>query len=205
MGLDIWFREDIRNTLLAANEASSATAEAAKSQDVRTLDLIAERLRGELSEDNQALVDALHDAAVGNIDAMRQYRRGYKAALTTVALAFGLSPAIISGHQKDVLEVQARMVNEARPAGREESDVRSALTEDERALVCYALEHLGGKFNIRDLAEAFKGRISQRRIEQLSRAWEARGWLVAGPTRADGKTVTDELKKLADHRQSGSC
>jgi hypothetical protein len=74
----------------------------------------------------------------------------------------------------------------------------SSLTGDEQELVRYALEHLGGKFNIHDLAEAFKGRVSQRRIEQLSRAWEARGWLVAGPTRADGKAVTDELRKLAN-------
>jgi hypothetical protein len=59
--------------------------------------------------------------------------------------------------------------------------------------VCYALEHLGGKFNIRDLAEAFRGHISQRRIEQLSRQWESLGWLVAGPTRADGKSITEEL------------
>jgi hypothetical protein len=60
------------------------------------------------------------------------------------------------------------------------------------------LEHLSGKFNIRDLAEAFRGRISQRRIEQLAQAWEARGWLVARPTRADGKTITNELKELAN-------
>jgi DNA segregation ATPase FtsK/SpoIIIE-like protein len=74
----------------------------------------------------------------------------------------------------------------------------SPLAGDERELVRYALKHLGGKFNIRALAEAFSGRISQRRIEQLSRSWEARGWLVAGPTRADGKTITDELRELAD-------
>jgi hypothetical protein len=60
------------------------------------------------------------------------------------------------------------------------------------------LEHLGSKFNIHDLAEAFKGQVSQRQVEQLSRAWEARGWLVAGPTRADGKTIADELRELAD-------
>ena len=77
------------------------------------------------------------------------------------------------------------------------------LSAEERELVRYALEHLGGKFNIRALAEAFRGRVSQRRIERLSRQWEARGWLVAGPTRADGKRITDELKKLADYRQSG--
>ena len=69
---------------------------------------------------------------------------------------------------------------------------------DEQELVRYAMEHLGGKFNIRDLAEAFRGRISQRRIEQLSRQWEARGWLVAGPTRADGKRITAELANLAE-------
>ncbi len=73
----------------------------------------------------------------------------------------------------------------------------SPLTGDEQELVHYALEHLGGKFNIHDLAEAFRGRVSQRRIERLSRQWEARGWLSAGPTRADGKTVTPELCKLA--------
>jgi hypothetical protein len=96
MGLDIFFLEDIRNAILAANEASSATAEVATSQNVRTLDLIAEKLRKELSEDtNRVLLDALHAAAVGNMDAMRHYRRGYRAALVTLALAFGLSPAII--------------------------------------------------------------------------------------------------------------
>ena len=130
MGLDIWFVEDIRNALLAANEASSATAEAATSgstlrpfdeaqgrlssgqalrqgsgqaglttdQDTRTLDRIAKELREELPEGtSRALLDALHAAAVGNVDTLKHYRRGYQAALVTLALAFGLSPAIIEG------------------------------------------------------------------------------------------------------------
>ena len=202
MGLDVWFREDVRNALLAANEASSATAEVATSQDARTLDLIAERLRGELSEDDQALLDALHNVAVANVDALKHYRRGYRAALVTLALAFGLSPAIITGHQRDALEVQARPVGEARPISKG-SDAPSKLADDERALVCYAVEHLGGKFNIRDLAEAFRGYISQRRIEQLSRQWEACGWLVAGPTRADGKMITKRLLVVATAQPSG--
>lgn len=130
MSLDIWFGEDIRNAILAANEASSATAEAATSQDPRTLDLIAERLREELPEGSRALLEALHTAAVGNVDAMKHYRQGYKAALTTMALAFGLSPAIIAshGHQRDVLEVQARTVGKGLPAGRE-NDALPALSE----------------------------------------------------------------------------
>ncbi len=95
-----------------------------------------------------------------------------------------------------ITEVQTFWVDKERVLGSRREPV-SPLAGDEQELVRYALEYLGGKFNIHDLAAAFKGRISQRRIEQLSRAWEARGWLVAGPTRADGKTITDELKELA--------
>lgn len=210
MGLDIFFSEDIRNALLAANEASSATAAVATGQDIRTLDRITERLRGELSEDSQVLLEALRDAAVGNVDAVRHYRHGYKAALTTVALSFGLSPALIVGQsntlalgvQDKALEVEGRMVRKSLPVVGEASNASSStLAGDERALVCYALEHLGGKFNTRDLAEAFKGRISQRRIEQLSRQWESLGWLVAGRTRADGKRITRRLLVVATLQQ----
>ena len=61
MGLDIYCKADIANALLAAEEASSATA--------------------------AALVDM-----VGDPTRLRAYREGYRAALATVALAFGLSP-----------------------------------------------------------------------------------------------------------------
>jgi hypothetical protein len=96
-----------------------------------------------------------------------------------------------------ITEVQTFWVDKGRISESVNQQV-SPLSAEEQELVRYALEHLGGKFNIRDLAEAFKGRISQRQIEGLSRAWEARGWLAAGPTRADGKAITDELKGLAD-------
>lgn len=101
-----------------------------------------------------------------------------------------------------ITEVQTFWVDKERVLGLKRGPV-SPLSSDEQALARYALEHLGGKFNIRDLAEAFRGRVSQRRIERLSRQWEARGWLEAGPTRADGKTITDELKKLSNRRGSG--
>ena len=64
MGLDIFFAEDIRNALLAANEASGATA------------FVGARVGG-------------------NVKLLRAYREGYKAALVTVALAFGLAPQVI--------------------------------------------------------------------------------------------------------------
>lgn len=99
MSLDIFFIADIRNALLAANEASSATAEAAKGQSIHTLDLIAQELRERLPEDtSRVLLDTLHVAAVGNVDTLKHYRQGYRAALVTLALAFGLSPAIVDGH-----------------------------------------------------------------------------------------------------------
>jgi S-DNA-T family DNA segregation ATPase FtsK/SpoIIIE len=102
-----------------------------------------------------------------------------------------------------ITEVQTFWVDKERVLGLRQEPV-SPLTGDEQELVHYALEHLGGKFNIHDLAAAFKGRVSQRRIEQLSRAWEARGWLVAGPTRADGKRITAELTNLAE-RENGNA
>jgi len=95
-----------------------------------------------------------------------------------------------------IIEVQTFWVDKERVLSLRQEPV-SPLAGDEQELVLYALEHLGGKFNIHDLAAAFSGRVSQRQIEQLSRAWEARGWLKAGPTRADGKTVTPELRRLA--------
>jgi len=94
-----------------------------------------------------------------------------------------------------ITEVQTFWVDKERVLGLRRGPV-SPLTGDEQELVRYALEHLGGKFNIRDLAEAFRGRVSQRQIERLSRQWEMRGWLSSGPTRADGKRVTAELASL---------
>jgi hypothetical protein len=84
MGLDIFFADDIRRALLAADEASSSMARMC--------------------------------AAVGGYEAspeadvvLRAYLEGYRAALTTVALAFGLSPSIIAS-PGDTLEVQTRTV-----------------------------------------------------------------------------------------------
>lgn len=94
-----------------------------------------------------------------------------------------------------IVEVQTFWVDKGR-IGESANRQISALSGEERELVRYALEHLGGRFHIRALAGAFRGRVSQRRIEELSRAWEARGWLVSGPTRADGKRVSDELAGL---------
>lgn len=96
MGLDIFFSEDIRNALQAADEASSSTARVC--------------------------------AAVGGDQVtLRAYLEGYRAALTTVALAFGLSPDIITG-QRETLELRARAVSEALLVGGEDDTFTSAIS-----------------------------------------------------------------------------
>lgn len=76
MGLDdIFFAKDIRNALLAANEASSATA-----------------------------------AQAGALGQLCAFRAGYHAALSTVALAFGLSPSMFAAVRGAPLEVADKTV-----------------------------------------------------------------------------------------------
>ncbi len=86
----------------------------------------------------------------------------------------------------------------ARIAGAANEPVPVRLTEDEFILGLYARDQLRGKFTIAALAEAHRGRISQRRIEDISRTWESRGWLAVGATRAEGKTLAPELLAVLD-------
>ena len=72
----------------------------------------------------------------------------------------------------------------------------SPLSPGEAQLVLYALHYLDGRFKIRELSKAFP-QFSYRRIKDFSQRWQQRGWLVAGPTRADSKAVTSELARLA--------
>ena len=72
----------------------------------------------------------------------------------------------------------------------------SLLTELEEEMVRHAMTHLSGKFHIHKLAAAFKGRIGMKRIWRLAKNWELRGWLIPGPSRADGRRVSDELLSL---------
>ncbi|TEU16449.1 MAG: hypothetical protein E3J21_10680 [Anaerolineales bacterium] len=105
MGLDIWFAEDIRNALLAANEASAATA--AVMAEVGGGPSTPRQARddagsgpgpstvGQTQGSGQAVTDSTELLAVS----LRAYREGYKAALTTVALAFGIAPQTITLRQ----------------------------------------------------------------------------------------------------------
>lgn len=91
MGLDIFFADDIRRALLAADEASLSTARVCA-------------------------------ATGGDPATVRAYLEGYRAALATVALAFGLSPAILDSRvvvvgiddEAVALEVAAKMIERGR-------------------------------------------------------------------------------------------
>jgi len=101
MGLDIWFAEDIRNALLAANEASAATAaviaevgggpSTSSGQDSGHGSSAPRQALRQAQGSGQAVTDSTELLAVS----LRAYREGYAAALVTVALAFGISPAAL--------------------------------------------------------------------------------------------------------------
>lgn len=76
------------------------------------------------------------------------------------------------------------------------SSGQAVLTELEEEMVRYAATHLDGKFHIHNLATAFKGRTSMKRIWRLAKNWEQRGWLIPGPSRADGRQLSNELLSL---------
>ncbi len=71
MSLDIWFADDIRNALMAADRASGSTTAA---------------LQG----------------VARDVDYLRAYRQGYRAALATIAAAFGLMTVQVGSDLRQV-------------------------------------------------------------------------------------------------------
>ena len=63
----------------------------------------------------------------------------------------------------------------------------------ERRLVQYALNELGGRFDVAELHQAFGDQISRARLRKLAQAWEARELLTERPRR-----VTYALQVLAE-------
>jgi len=71
------------------------------------------------------------------------------------------------------------------------------LTDLERELVRYAVEHLGGGFNTNRLWPAFQERIGRQSLLSLARRWEHIGWLAAQPGVNTPRRVSKELLQLA--------
>lgn len=97
--LGIWFVEDIRNVLLAANEAGAATAA-----------VIAEVGGGPSASPSAGSGQTVADSTELVAVSLQAYREGYKAALTAVALAFGIAPQTIALRPFDC--AQDRPLNE---------------------------------------------------------------------------------------------
>ena len=104
--------------------------------------------------------------------------------------------ALIEGQSQEPMELQGFYLgDEALKAALANLTNRpySRLTDLERSLVRYAVEELAGEFRIDGLYEAFRGRISKRKLTTLARVWERRGWLTAPQHRADPRRVTEKL------------
>jgi len=71
------------------------------------------------------------------------------------------------------------------------------LSDLERALVCYALDELGGAFAIGKLADAFTGQATHHEIRTLAERWERRGLLTKPEGGNVGRVVTAELAEAA--------
>ena len=88
--------------------------------------------------------------------------------------------------------------------GAPSAEAGPVLSEEERELVVYAVERLGGAFPVGQLAEAFRGRMTAWRIRVLAEEWERRGWLTRPRHATDPRRVTEELLGVAGLGRTGT-
>ena len=108
--------------------------------------------------------------------------------------------ALVEGLGREPLQLQGfYLADEALKAvaGSVAERSYSRLGELERELVVHAVEELGGEFTVLKLLDAFKGRISKRKLTRLAQVWERRGWLTEPQHRADPRRVSDALLAAA--------
>ena len=74
----------------------------------------------------------------------------------------------------------------------------SPLSDLEDDLVAFARDHLGGAFKLAALGDEFKGRVSYRKLKDLGRQWEARGWLSKPVDAVSPRFLTDDLLRLVE-------
>ncbi len=73
-----------------------------------------------------------------------------------------------------------------------------ALGDLECDLVRYAVQDLGGAFKVNTLARAFAGQgMTNRKVAELARRWERRGWLTKPAHATDSRKITPDLAALA--------
>lgn len=92
MGLDIWFKDDIRNVLVAVNAANASASAMSGGFTLRVhpngFTDLDERARG---PEQLSSFKSNEPASLSSPEELRAYREGFKAALVSTALAFGIS------------------------------------------------------------------------------------------------------------------
>lgn len=102
---------------------------------------------------------------------------------------FDGSPAMIQGYN---LADEAL----AAVAGTQAGAMTPAISDAERRLIAYAVEHLDGCFAVGKLTAADLG-WTNHGIKRLAQRWELLGWLSAPRHATDARRVTPELLRLA--------
>ena len=113
--------------------------------------------------------------------------------MIAVGLGQGSAPAVLQGFWLPEAELTARLT---RIAGAQPCP----LTDNELALVRYAVNELAGAFKVQPIYEALKGsqwHWSWRQLQKLARRWELRGWLTPQADAVTARQVTPELARLA--------
>jgi len=79
------------------------------------------------------------------------------------------------------------------------------LSPIEQSLIIHALQHLGGRFIVNQLAAAFAGQgVTSHQVKTLAQTWERRRWLSTPLHATDARKVTPELALLAGLPRTGA-
>lgn len=107
-----------------------------------------------------------------------------------LVVGLGEGPAILQGYAVEDSQVTdlVRGLRASKP---------SPLSDLDLDLIAYARDWLGGAFKLHDLGEFARGRISYRKLKDLARAWESRGWLTHPADAVSPRRLTPELLTLA--------
>lgn len=107
-----------------------------------------------------------------------------------VVVGLGERPMILQGYAVEDAQVTGLVVGlrASKP---------SPLSDLDLELVAYARDWLGGAFRLKALGEFGAGRISYRKLKDLARAWESRGWLTKPADAVSPRMMTPELLRLA--------
>ena len=108
-----------------------------------------------------------------------------------------LDGGVVAPYQAFVVDDTQLLAVVSAAAGQDLTPRPPDLSEDERAMVHYALAELGGAFTVGKLTATFQGRIGHRVIRETAARWEREGLLTTPQGITDPRRVTPALAALA--------